>query len=1390
MLRSRKQRRAAHDAYPTYELTDWTSRAGAATARAQGVSGVPPPAASFWSLGRVWRCVLRRIARAQRYVRVEARRRFAEHGRWISLHQTSTLLLCNLVIASLFYPAVVMYLLLTTDDTSAAGRSPACVERQKLHTGMPSVCVSGAFASSNIWELTRASLADLLGQSAPFHRDTDTFPVDDLRMIWDESPSLEVVAPPDAPDAHTVPSTRVAQLLVTTQRIQQGDGSPYGVLQPHALLAALEVQQRLVRELRAPANATQPACIRRFGTDECLVLSPLDFWHGSAEEVLADWHPAKSYTGSPMRAVVTPPVAPAATNTSLPLLYSTTLTSRWPYLPLLSRAEFLVLTFFLEDRGEEGAAAWARMVDAAAARVEAANVTVPQAVRTGETYLRFRPQSATRRPRLHFSVVVFGYMALLVYIFRGLLQMRRLHSRFGIAFTGTVQLIVDMIMSLSLCALLGIRLTAVPWAVLPFIIVLVGSDTMLFMIRTITSTPLHLTVPARIAYGLAQVAEPITLTTLSDMVLVAIFGSAVPAHAVRQFCLFTVCTLLTDYFMQMTFFVTILSIDMQRLELAEVLVQGGPAAGAHALGPAQRRDAKRARPGDAPRNRPRSALGYLVLLVRRLWRTRSAHSMSFTLFFSALAAIMVYYASSYGWPGVADSSAPPPAADTVLVPPAATAAGPYGVFWDAVNRGHSPYVRVLLEPWRVVSFAGLGVRATAAHFPPGPWFETLFLHRRQATLFTILLFVVMPILTSMLVLSSLLRYLLKGANLLEVRDYKSGRGSDAQLDRLLDGVPDVPFSGAAADLRVTAHTAALPLAPIVLLRVDTEGVSLCVDASNTLRLERLATEGPPTLRALDAVRNAAGAAADATRVTCLDFDWRARIAVTGQQSGRVAVLGLERWGLLLDAAHDSAGARLAPTQHVQLLPEEGGRLRALLTQHRDGAVFVWTFDTEQGEGAADRELHWATATLDDAGGACYAHQLAAPPPPSPGAAASAWTHIPLDTESLEHGTPWLCMVSSGAQLRLGHLRHVDATAAASAPQRAAAEAYALDTVCHLQAPRAAAPMRCAALFVLPRSTDAAAAPPAAVAPADANGASPAGATGCAAGAVFSPHTAPTPPPPPQPVLQRSPRHSAPPTPEFPWLLTGDINGHVHLFYTRSGAAAAASLALDRPVADGAVTSLRHLSVSASLAVFLSQTRNRAWFVGVVTGAPMQRRSSDAATTPMARPRSSSDTACTPPRLVLLGSVENRRGCADVFSWGPVEARCRFLVGVRRATTACAGPDGADAPDTGGDRWEVWRMHVPAFSPVSLTPSVTAPDGTEHSPEIECVALHLEQLIWRGVGDRAVRHDALALDRLPLVSSRISQLVRAESRTGAPSCRWLFPYGNVLLELRACDEAGG
>ena len=186
--------------------------------------------------------------------------------------------------------------------------------------------------------------------------------------------------------------------------------------------------------------------------------------------------------------------------------------------------------------------------------------------------LQYKPLSQTRRPTIHYAVIAGGYLLLSLFIFRGLVQMRRLHSRFGIAFTGSVQLVLDLIMSLSVCSLLGIRLTAVPWSILPFVIVVVGSESMLFMIRTITSTPVTMSVHARIAYGLSLVAGPITFSAIADVGLLCVFGWLVPLEGVQQFVLFTTTALVVDYFMQMTFFVTVLSIDMQRLELALSLI--------------------------------------------------------------------------------------------------------------------------------------------------------------------------------------------------------------------------------------------------------------------------------------------------------------------------------------------------------------------------------------------------------------------------------------------------------------------------------------------------------------------------------------------------------------------------------------------------------------------------------------------------------------------------------------------------------------------------------------------------------------------------------------------------------------------------------------------------
>lgn len=76
---------------------------------------------------------------------------------------------------------------------------------------------------------------------------------------------------------------------------------------------------------------------------------------------------------------------------------------------------------------------------------------------------QFRPSVGSSPFAFHRILLGIGYAVVTMYISRGLVKMRKVHSRFGLAFTGSIELIISMILSVSICALLGIRLTLVPW---------------------------------------------------------------------------------------------------------------------------------------------------------------------------------------------------------------------------------------------------------------------------------------------------------------------------------------------------------------------------------------------------------------------------------------------------------------------------------------------------------------------------------------------------------------------------------------------------------------------------------------------------------------------------------------------------------------------------------------------------------------------------------------------------------------------------------------------------------------------------------------------------------------------------------------------------------------
>ena len=91
-------------------------------------------------------------------------------------------------------------------------------------------------------------------------------------------------------------------------------------------------------------------------------------------------------------------------------------------------------------------------------------------------------------------------------------------------------------------------------------------------VEAVVKTSITLPVKERIAEGLSRAGTSNSLKVLTYNVILGII--AFFAHgATRQFCAFAVVVLVAHWFLVHTFFVAVLSIDLQRLELEELLQQ-------------------------------------------------------------------------------------------------------------------------------------------------------------------------------------------------------------------------------------------------------------------------------------------------------------------------------------------------------------------------------------------------------------------------------------------------------------------------------------------------------------------------------------------------------------------------------------------------------------------------------------------------------------------------------------------------------------------------------------------------------------------------------------------------------------------------------------------------
>ncbi|CAE6519900.1 unnamed protein product [Rhizoctonia solani] len=500
---------------------------------------------------------------------------FYDFGIHCATHQIRVILICGFVITSLFYPALTIY-----------------------------------FSHQPLSHFSTRILDSLFLPSA-----NDAFHHNDLHDFWQGYDTLRIrtdaAARARCGTEHTV---RVERLFIPSTI-----PDPFGALNLQTLLPTLHLQTTLeshltpelpcVRLLDNTSPATPPS-------HKCLVVSPMAHWNDDASSIATDPHLYTSLNKAHRN----------VTRGGIPLTAEMALAGRLTtdhagYGSIIESSKFLSVSFFFREddcHANAGHDAWVRLVRSF---VPDETEVVVSGDQPKLLALEFAALSRSYSPWVSVALYMV-YIIIFVQLSGSMRRMDSVHSRFGLTFTGMVEILASTVTSVSVCAIAGFRVTMVPWSILPIVIVIIGAENMFVLMEAVLATSISLPIRRRIAEGLQKAGVSITLKlTTYNAVLgtIAYFSSG----AIRQFCIFVIVVLIAHWFLIHTFFLAVLSIDLQRLELSDVLRQGSSSPRSASNTPDQRRS--------------RTRFG-----IRRIFKTKAARNVSLMLVLAITGGLYYY----------------------------------------------------------------------------------------------------------------------------------------------------------------------------------------------------------------------------------------------------------------------------------------------------------------------------------------------------------------------------------------------------------------------------------------------------------------------------------------------------------------------------------------------------------------------------------------------------------------------------------------------------------------------------------------------------------------------------------------------------------------------------
>ncbi|KAH9939603.1 sterol regulatory element binding protein cleavage-activating protein [Amylocystis lapponica] len=682
----------------------------------------------------------------------------------------------------------------------------------------------------------------------------------DLRHLWEGHSNIRVREDSVARARCGMEGIlRAESILIGSVSEEEG----LGALDRNTLLSALKVQRRISDTL----TSRGVRCLRT-PSGPCFSLSPLAFWNYDEQTLSAD----KDVLDTLNSALNVSASGIAITRDMV--LAGREL--RDPTSTDIVAASFLALTYFLPDKdcvGNVGHYEWLRVLE------EAAGYSGDLIVQAQTPRLIALEYDKTHSTQSRFSILsafcYVAYFVFFVYCAAAMRHMDTVHSRFGLAITGIVEILVSTITSVSVCALVGFRVTMVPWELFPIIVIFIGVENMFHIVDAVLKTSISLPVKERIAQGLSRAGTSNTLKVVSyNSVLgvIAFFASG----AIRQFCAFSIVVLVAHWFLVHTFFVTVLSIDIQRLELDELLRQNTSLA-PQSLGDSSK-GATRA---------PETTWGKAVAATKSMLRGRPAKNLSLLLLLAITATL--YYATSPS-PGqnkvAARTSSPHGALAQLHKVAAADRLSPAYHIWQLLNPADDALVHVRVESPTILVLAlnddGSGKEQPAMDEKPSRprWTKLSRLWGRTGRpVWWMIRIVIMPIVVTTLMLYGLLLYLLKDAELLEAQRNRP-EPDESSGDELSSVDGDVSF---------TTLPRAFPT-DVDLIAASTNGkVVATVGLQNEFVIWRAELQTYTTIDTSGILLGSASTPSASTALTALALNDAGTFCAAGTGTGDIAV---------------------------------------------------------------------------------------------------------------------------------------------------------------------------------------------------------------------------------------------------------------------------------------------------------------------------------------------------------------------------------------------------------------------------------------------------------------------------------------------------------------------